>query len=118
MKVVVYYGIIYGSGYSLVVSVMKYVIIVHWQKVQSIGKDVVQELFFYMNFLHPLVTILLQMMVKPYYFRDLDGIAEIEGCIEDHNPDFSLAKNTTYTKLPLQSKIERREVSERKRDHS
>lgn len=57
-KAMVYYGVLYLTGHSLIVAIMKYVIIVHWQKVRDFGKSRIKELFFWLNFLHPIFMIL------------------------------------------------------------
>ena len=58
-KFFTYYGTLYTSTHSLIVSVMKFFLIVHWKNVRNFGKDKVKEIFFFLNFLHPLFTIAL-----------------------------------------------------------
>ena len=45
----VYYGVLYVSGHTLVVASMKYFIIVQWTLVRRLGKERVKQIFFLLN---------------------------------------------------------------------
>ena len=76
----VYYGVLYVTGHTFVVALMKYFIIVQWKFVRSFGKERIKEIFFWLNLLHPLFMILLHLIVRPTFFRDFGGFAKIDGC--------------------------------------
>ena len=76
----VYYGVLYVTGHTFVVALMKYFIIVRWTLVRRLGKERVKQIFFLLNLIHPLFMILLHLMVRPTFFRDLDRFAKIDGC--------------------------------------
>jgi hypothetical protein len=59
-----YYGSLYVTTHSLVVSIMKYILIVHWQKVRDFGKEKVTNIFFFVNFLHPFCTAAIHLIIR------------------------------------------------------
>ena len=45
-KVVNYYGNLYTAGHSMIVSILKYIRIVHWKQSRKLGKEKVDGIFF------------------------------------------------------------------------
>ena len=86
-KVVIYYGVLYVTGHSLVVSIMKYLIIVRWKEVLTFGREKVLHIFFWINLLHPAFTILLHLIIRPDFFWAYDGFAQIDRCLGEDNQD-------------------------------
>ena len=80
-KVAVYYGTLYITTHSLVVSVMKYFIIVRWQEVENYGREKVILFFFWVNILHPAFTIALHLIIRPDFFWAHDGFGQIDKCL-------------------------------------
>ena len=98
-KVIIHYGVLYIIGHSLIVAIMKYVNIVHWKKTRMFGKEKVQEMFFWINFLHPAVLILFQLMIRPDFFWAYDGMPQIDRCLGDPKHNWDPGANRSLTKL-------------------
>ena len=96
-KVAIYYGILYITAHSLVVSIMKYFIIVRWQEVSCFGRQNAINIFFWINLLHPILTILLHLIIRPDFFWAFDGFAQIDRCLGEENQE--LIKNDTRHKV-------------------
>ena len=63
--------------YSLVVSIMKYVFIVHQQKAIGIGEDLIKRWFFWFNLIHPLV-----IAISTVLLFDFESIAFLIKCFK------------------------------------
>ena len=98
-KVLLFYGVLYYIGHTLIISIMKYVLIVHWKKVRSFGKDRLVHIFFWTHFLHPIVTILLWLSVRPDFFWAWDGISQFDRCLGDPKNNYVPNSNRTLIKL-------------------
>ena len=98
-KEIRHYGFLYISGHSLVVSVMKYILIVHWEKVRNFGKEEVKEIFFYLTFLHPFFTIALHFVIRPDFLWAYDNFKEIALCLGDPKKIWEPGSNVTQMKL-------------------
>ena len=98
-KVINYYLFMYAIGHSLIVSILKYVIIVHWEKAREFGKEKVVEIFFWVNFLHPTLMIIFQLMIRPDFFWAYDGMAQIDRCLGDPKHNWVPGSNKSLTKL-------------------
>lgn len=96
-KVAIYYGILYITTHSLVVSVMKYFIIVRWQEVSNFGREKVIDFFFWVNLLHPAFTIALHLIIRPDFFWAFDGFANINRCLGEENQE--MMKNNSRHKI-------------------
>ena len=86
----------YMSAHSLIVAVLKYIIIIHWKK---FGKYTLKELFFFLNFLHPIFTITIQLIIRPDFFWAWDGYAQIDRCLGDPKNNWGPGNNKSQTKL-------------------
>ena len=98
-KFLTYYLMLYTSTHSLVVSVLKYVLIVQWSKSLVIGKEKIKQSFFYLNFLHPIITISFHIILKPDFFYVYDGFAQIDRCLGDPKNNWNEFVNRSQTKL-------------------
>ena len=63
--------------YSLVVSIMKYVFIVHQQKAIEIGEDLIKRWFFWFNLIHPLV-----IAISTVLLFDFETFASLIKCFK------------------------------------
>ena len=98
-KVVIYIGYRYMHGHTLIVSIMKYVIIVQWQKARDVGHDKIKQIFLWINILHPLFDVSTHLFVSPDFFWSWDNYPEIDRCLGDNKHLFDPNFNTTRTKL-------------------
>ena len=98
-KEIRYYGFLIVSHHSLVLSVMKYILIVYWEKVRDFGKDKVKEIFFFLSFLHPFFTIALHFLIRPDFLWVYDNFKEIDLCLGDPKHFWGPGSNGTQTKL-------------------
>ena len=97
-KVLFNYGYMYMFGHSLVISIMKYIIIVKWEKTRDFGKEKLIEIFFWINFLQPVVRILFQLIITPNFYWDYDGFIQIERCLGDPKGILVPGSNRSMTK--------------------
>ena len=93
-----YYGYLSITGYSLIVSILKYVLIVHREKARDFGKNKVKELLFWINILHPLLTITLMCLNTPDYLTTWDRYKEIDLCLGDPKNNWGPGRNHSQTK--------------------
>ena len=105
-KVLTHYGVLYMSSHTLVIAILKYILIVWWQKSLEIGKEKIKSLFFWINFLHPIFTILLEVLIRPDFFVVYDGYAYSDRCLGDPKNNLNGNGNRTLTKLHNICKIE------------
>ena len=98
-KVVIYIGFRYMHGHTLVVSILKYVMIVQWQKARDVGHDQIKKIFFWINILHPLLDACTNLFVSPDFFWSWDVSPEITRCLGDQKHLFSPNFNTTPIRL-------------------
>ena len=100
LKFVGYYGNIYVFSHSLIIVILKYIRIVRWKKVLLIGKDKLTEMFFWVNFLHPILVISLRLITNPDFFTTYEGYNTVSRCSERFNHDSGLHKeNRSQTRL-------------------
>ena len=98
-KVVTYYLNLYTMGHSLVLSILKYIIIVHSDKTLKYGKDKIIEIFFWLNFLHPSLMIIFQLIIRPNFFWAHDGMAQIDRCLGDPKHNWESGSNKSLNKI-------------------
>ena len=101
-KPVLYYSMLYLSGHSMSISMMKYVIIVYEEKFRH-KKDEIKRMFFWINIVHPFVQVVIKMVLNPYYFHEFEGHFIINDCLRKSN----VTKTTFYSMCdfakPMQS---------------
>ena len=98
-KVLEHYGHLYVAGHSLIIVIMKFVLIVHWDWARMKGNDRIKEVFFWINLLHPVVTILCNLIVRPDFFWAYDGMKNFDICLGDPKKLWVPERNTSFTKL-------------------
>ena len=87
-KVVAHCGGLYHIGHSLVVSILKYNIIVKWEKTITFGENRLKEICFWLNILHPIIGLAIHLMVRPDFIFVFSGISPSNTCLgEDINGD-------------------------------
>ena len=89
----VYYGVLYVSGHTLVIALMKYFLCVQWKLVRRFGKERVKQIFFLINLFHPIFMILLHLIVRPSFLQNMNRFSKMDGC------DFTTADTTTNGNL-------------------
>ena len=97
-KEVRFYGALYITGHSLIVSVMKYILIVYWDKARVFGKTKVKEIFFWLDFINPLMTIGICIMITPEFIWVWDMYKEIDLCLGDPENHWIPQSNASQTK--------------------
>ena len=98
-KVIMYHGNVYTVGHTMIVSMLKYVIIVHWKKARNMGHEKIKQIFFWINLLYPTFQILIHLMFRPDYFVAYDALTRIERCLGDPNNVLGPNSNKTQMKL-------------------
>ena len=97
----IYYGERYVTGYSLILAMMKYVLIVQWKKVIDIGKDKILTTFFWLNILHPFCAILIHVIITPNFFWEWNGYSQVDRCLGDPKNNWGPNSNQSQTKLHI-----------------
>ena len=103
-KVISTYSNIYLGGHALIISLTKYSIIIHWQKAREWGNEKVALLYFWINIMYPVISILIWLCIRPDFFWAYDGMAQIDRCLGDPKDMWvdnfeKLKENKTLTKL-------------------
>ena len=73
-KVVIHYTLLYNGGHSMIISMMKYLIIVHDSKFRF-HKENLQRAFCYINILHPVLFIAVHLILVPDFYVIYGGFA-------------------------------------------
>ena len=66
-KIIIDYGMMYIVGYSTVICLMKYCVVVRDETIRPYKRSVL-DTFFWMNMLHPAIGILLHVVVTPNFY--------------------------------------------------
>ena len=82
-KVIAFYSNAYVVGHSLIISILKYIMIVHWKKVRDWGNSKLLAVCSGIDVLHPILTILIWLGIRPDFFWAYDGMAQIDRCLGD-----------------------------------
>ena len=104
-KVISHYTMLYLSGHSMVISMMKYFIIVYDENVRNL-KDRLKIGFFWLNIFHPILNIVLQTTLNPDYIFQYDGYPRINKCLGNLN----LTKITWYSMCEFNKPLEKTSV--------
>ena len=78
-KVVSQYLIVYLGTHSTIIAAMKYVVIVHEEKIRTF-KSKIKETFFVLNFSYPIMSIILSLLLIPNFFVLYGGHSHVERC--------------------------------------
>ena len=82
-KVISNYNNFYMFGHALIISLLKYSVIVHWQKAREWGNEKVAMLYFWINIIHPAISIFIWLCIRPDFFWAYDGMPQIDRCLGD-----------------------------------
>ena len=97
-KEVRFYGALYLTGHSLVLSVMKYILIVNWEKISGTRNNMVKAICFWFDLLHPIISIGVFIIITPDFVWAWDGYKEIDLCLGDPKNHWVPNSNTSQTK--------------------
>ena len=78
---ILYSLVIYISSHSTVILTLKYIVIVHGEKIRNFGKEKIIELFFWFNILHPMLDIVLRLIIRPDFWFVYGGFTQINRCL-------------------------------------
>ena len=103
-KVIATYTTLYMFGHALIISLTKYTIIVHWKKAREWGNEKVVMLFFWINIIHPAISLIFWLCIRPDFFWAYDGMAQIDRCLGDPKDMWvdsfqNVMENKSLTKL-------------------
>ena len=98
-KVITHYLGLYTTAHSLVVGILKYFLVVHLSSTRDVRKEKIKLLFFYLNFLHPLLTISFHLLIRSDFYIAYDGFAQIDRCLGDPKKNWIENTNTSQNKL-------------------
>ena len=87
-KPVIVYTKLYITGHSMMISMLKYVIIVFDEKIRN-KKEEIKNRFFWINIFCPVVQIAIQMVLSLSFYPNLDrvdGFLVINKCLVHSNP--------------------------------
>lgn len=105
-KVINTYTNFYVFGHALIISLTKHTIIVHWQKARDWGDEKITMLYFWINIIHPVISILIWLCIRPDFFWAWDGMAQIDRCLGDPKDIWvdsfeKVMENKSLTKLHI-----------------
>ena len=103
-KFIAIYLQMYTIGHSLFIAILKYIIIVHWQRARDWGNEKILKLFSNIDILHPILTILFWLSIRSDFFSAYDGWVLADRCLGDPKDNWrsdyeELSPNRTLTKL-------------------
>ena len=103
-KIIALYSNYYLWGQASIIALTKYTIIVHWQKAREWGNEKVAMVYFWINIIHPVISILIWLCIRPDFFWAYDGMAQIDRCLGDPKDVWTdnfekLMENKSLTKL-------------------
>ena len=81
------YLLIYMGAHSMIISIMKYFVIVHGLKILKF-KDNLKTAFFYIHFLYPVVYNVLTVILIPDFFVTYGGHTHINRCLGNQSRNY------------------------------
>ena len=82
-KVIAFYSDFYLFGHAFFISLTKYTVIVYWQKAREWGNEKVAMVYFWINIIHPFISIIIWLCIRPDFFWAYDGKKHIDRCLGD-----------------------------------
>ena len=79
-KVIIHFAMLYNVGHSMIISLMKYFVIVHDETTRPY-KEKILNFFFWFNILHPSISIILHVVVIPEFYVVYGGLEQINTCL-------------------------------------
>ena len=93
------------SGHTFIIAVMKYVMIVHHEKVRSIGKEKTKRIFLVINVLYPIYMFCIFNIFNPNFLFIYGHISAANRCLGESEISSALDPNKTALKLHDMCKI-------------
>jgi hypothetical protein len=84
------------TGHSFIIAMMKYIVIVHYQR---FNKDTVKNVFFWLNSFNGTILFAIFNLAQPYFVFLYDGISQSNRCLGKNETTSSLDNNTSAIKL-------------------
>ena len=101
-KIILQYNYIIVAYYTLMVAILKYVIIVHWQWARGFGHDRIKKMFsITLAFCIPTIHILIYFAVRPDFLWAYDFNKQVDLCLGDPKGNWEEGTNQTQTKLHM-----------------
>ena len=93
-------GAAHTTGHSMLISLIKYVVIVHYQSnIPSTKKEKVKTIFFWINAFYPFLVFAICNMIRPDFIFIYDGVSSANRCLGKSEILSSLDKNASAIKL-------------------
>ena len=89
-------GNVHTIGHSFIISMLKYVVIIHYQK---FSKEKVKTLFFWINLLVGTTLVSIFSLAQPQFIFLYDGISQSNRCLGKNETISSLDNSTSAIKL-------------------
>jgi hypothetical protein len=83
----------------MIVSLLKYILIVHWKRSRDFGKDKVKTTFFWINIFYAGVMICIHLFIRPDFFWIYARFARVDRCLGDPNSNWGTNSTRTQYKL-------------------
>ena len=100
-KVLSQYLIVYFGAHSMIISMMKYFVIVHDTRILKF-KEKFKTGFFYLNFLYPIAFIALSVILIPDFFVIYRGHTHINRCLGIESRNYTTMLSLCDFAAPLQ----------------
>ena len=85
-KIFLHYGLLYTISHSAVVSMLKYYVIVRPDAPTVNEKESLKSKFFWMNLLHPMIHVSINLILTPDFYVEYGGFASVNKCLGVSKP--------------------------------
>ena len=93
-------GAAHTTGHSVLISLIKYVVIVHYQgNITSTKKEKVKTIFFWINAVYPFLVFAICNMIRPDFIFIYDGVSSANRCLGKSEILSSLDNSSSIFKL-------------------
>ena len=90
----------HSTGHSFVISLLKYVIIVHYQStVTDVTKEKLKTIFFWVNILYPFIVFGIFNIIEPDFMFIYDGVSTANRCLGKSEVLSNINNNASAIKL-------------------
>ena len=101
-KLILHYNYVILAYYTLMVAILKYVVIVHWQWARGFGHDRIKKICsLTLGFYIPTINILIYFAVRPDFLWAYDGNKQVDLCLGDPKGNWAEGTNRTQTKIHM-----------------
>ena len=99
-KLVSHYCNLIITAHTLIVAILKYVVIIYWQRAREIGHDKIKKLFsFIIALFYPISMFMIHFAVRPDFLWAYDGYKQVDMCLGDPKRNWEEGTNQTQTKI-------------------